>query len=371
MNPALTALAVGVVAGGVVAVSARDARISIVGLTVALVFAPLVAEPFPDALAFAARVVAAILAVYLLWIVARDGFDVRQSRLRWPVEALLAAGAGLAGLSSAALTTPPINDAASVGVPEARAAAFAIGALSIIPILEGRDASRLGNGLMLAVLAAALLQQGMGSSVAPLGHLAFSALMVAVAATSAGLGSLALAGADRVDRPVRAGAHPLGHLAVEAASGQPPGRAPGIASMGRRLDADARRRLANVRAGRDIRGRLADVRLGGDVRRRLDVDVRRRLATIRVPRPIDDATPEVLPVETSVSVPTASPPGPEPAPAVAPPPAPGPASDLAPEPSLPAVAPPAARAEPEVGPAKPGPIAARSAGARRSLPRNE
>ena len=246
MNAALAALAVGVVAGGVVAVSARDARVSIVGLASALVFAPLVAQPFPDGLVLAARAVAAILAVYLLWIVARDGFDVRGSRLGWPIEVLIAGAAGLAGLTSGALTTPPVTEAVDVGLPEARAAAFAIAALAVIPILEGRDALRLGTGLLLAVLAAALLQQGMGSTPAPAAHVAFAAILIGVAATSASLGSLSAAIADRADRPLRAGAHPRAQGTVEAAL-------PRI----RGAEVALRRRWAEARAGDRVSERLA------------------------------------------------------------------------------------------------------------------
>ena len=263
MNPALAALAVGVVAGGVVAVSARDARMSMVGLAAALVFAPLVAEPFPDGLVVAMRVVAALLAVYLLWVVAREGFDIRQPRLRWPVELLIAAAAGLAGLSSPALTTPPISEVAAVGLPVARGAAFAIGALAIIPILEGRDALRLGTGLVLAVLAVTLLQQGIGSAVPPIEHLAFAGVMVGVAATSAGLGSIALAVADRAERPVRAGAHPIGHGA-EAGGAVPPA---GYGARVRDAEAALRGRLATARvadrialAGGRSRGAVARIR---------------------------------------------------------------------------------------------------------------
>ena len=209
MNPALVALAVGVVAGGVVAVSARDGRTSIVGLAVALVFSPLIAQPLPGGLPLAARVVASILVVYLLWIVAREGLDLRRSTIGWPVLALVAAAAGISGASSVALTTPAVTEAVSVGTPEARAAAFALAAVAIVPILDARDAVRLGTGLILAVLATALLQQGIGGPLAPAGHLAFAAVMIAVATTSAALGSFSLAVAERAERPVRAGAHQL------------------------------------------------------------------------------------------------------------------------------------------------------------------
>jgi hypothetical protein len=318
MSPALAALAVLVVAGGVVAVSARDARTSIVGLAIALMFAPLVAEPFPDRLVLAARFVGAVLTVYLLWVVARDGFDIRQPRLRWPVETLIAVAAGLAGLSSAALTSPPVSEVAAVGLPVARGASFAIGALAIIPILEGRDALRLGTGLTLAILSVALLQQGMGVTLAPVAQLAFAGVMIGVAGTSAGIGSLALAVADRAERPLRTGAHPIGHPA-DSGGERPPGsrgfdvralgaRALGAQALGAgRVEAAVRDRLAMARVAErlaviGVRSRRAartvrSAGLGG----RAVTEVRRRVERPRTEEPAaqsatlepDAATPDV------------------------------------------------------------------------------
>jgi hypothetical protein len=336
MNPALAALAVGVVAGGVVAVSARDARVSIVGLAVALGFAPLIAEPFPNALVLGARVVAALLAAYLLWIVARDGFDVRHARLRPPVELLMAAAAGLAGLSSAALTTPPTTEIAVVGLPVARGAAFAIGAMAVIPILEGRDSLRLGTGLLLAVLAAALLEQGMGSSISPVAHLAFAAVIVGVATTCAGLGALSLRSAERAERPVRAGAHPLGYAGDAAGPILTGARGAEMAIRRRLADARVADRLVQARTRSGVAvSRVRSTQLGeravDQVRRRLEWPVAAQ------PEPAVDA-PEAAPPD----VPTAR------ESRVPEPPAPGP--------------------EP-VAPSSPTTISPRSAGARRSLRR--
>jgi hypothetical protein len=373
MNPALAALAVGVVAGGVIAVSARDARISIVGLCVALVFAPLVAEPFPGGLVLTARIVASLLSVYLLWIVGRDGFDVRQARLRWPVEALIATAAGLAGLSSAALTTAPVTEVAAAGLPEARAAAFAIGALAVIPILEGRDSLRLGTGLILAVLATSLIQQGMGSPVAPVAHLAFAAVMVGVAATSAALGSLASVIADRAERPVRAGAHPRGHVTDDAdGSGPAVARNPlGLDLPLRRLaDARVAERFSAVRtrsrtAVERVRAGGFSERTVGAVRRRLErPDGDAGVASLRPDEPGAVIEPEMEAIEPTVEAiePTVE----------------------AIEPDVEATEPEAQATEPEaetaVAPTEPETpstttwpttITARSAGARRSIPRRE
>ena len=339
MNLALAALAVGAVAGGVVAVSARDARISIVGLAVALGFAPLVADPFPSWLVLLARLVAAMLTAYLLWIVARDGFDIRHDRLRSPVEILIAAAAGLAGLSSAALAPPPVTEIAAVGLPVARGAAFAVAALSIIPILEGRDSLRLGTGLLLAVLATTLLQQGMGASVAPLGNLAFAAVMVGVAATSAGLGVLAMRASERSDRPVRAGAHPL----AQATDARTQVRAGALTAQAAVLRGLARARRSDRVTAMSTRSRVAVSRVrSAQLGERTVGEVRRRFE-----RPAG-AEPEVEPeVESQVEPQVVEPP------------------ESAAQIAIPA--------EPEKTALTqtPSSITARSAGARRSLPRHE
>ena len=73
MNPALAGVALAVIVGAIVAASARDARTAVLGLGVTLIAAPAIADPISATTGIAARVVAAILAIYLLWIAVRDG----------------------------------------------------------------------------------------------------------------------------------------------------------------------------------------------------------------------------------------------------------------------------------------------------------
>jgi hypothetical protein len=68
MSPGLAALAVAVVAGGIIAVSSREARVAVLGLILAGVTAPLIGDPLPDPLALASRVIAMVLGGYLLWV---------------------------------------------------------------------------------------------------------------------------------------------------------------------------------------------------------------------------------------------------------------------------------------------------------------
>lgn len=176
MTPWLAALAVVVVTGGVVAVSAREARAAVLGLTVCAVTAPLLADPPPGPLPLAARLVAAILAGYLLWISVRDRPLTRGSRLGWPVEALLATAAAVAGLGASGFAGP------AGGPPEAEAAAFALGALAIGPILRSGDVFRLAVGLVLAVLAAGVGRVALAGTPAPLDQLVIAGLTMVLAA---------------------------------------------------------------------------------------------------------------------------------------------------------------------------------------------
>jgi hypothetical protein len=176
VTPWLAALAVAVVAGGVIAVSAREARAAILGLTISGVTAPLLADPPPGTLPLAARLLAAILAGYLLWISVRQRPLTRGSRLGWPVEAMLAAAAAVAGLGAAGFAGP------AGGPPEAEAAAFALGALAIGPILRAADVFRLAIGLLLAVLGAAVGRVALAGTPVPLDHLVIAGLTIVLAA---------------------------------------------------------------------------------------------------------------------------------------------------------------------------------------------
>ena len=151
MNPALAGVALAVIVGAVVAGSARNARTAIFGLVVTLVGAPLLADPPAAPLGLAARLVAAVLAGYLLWIAAR-GHRVQTggSLLGWPTDAFLAMAAAVVGYGSHGLGAP------AAGPPLAAAAGFALAALSVIPVVNGRDILRIGLGLGL-LLGGALL----------------------------------------------------------------------------------------------------------------------------------------------------------------------------------------------------------------------
>ena len=72
MSVLLAIAAVVTVAGALVAITGRDARVALIGLVVTMSAAPFLADPLPGPAALAARVVAAVLGGYLLFVVLRE-----------------------------------------------------------------------------------------------------------------------------------------------------------------------------------------------------------------------------------------------------------------------------------------------------------
>lgn len=175
MSLILAALALVVLAGGVVAVSVQDPRLALLGLAVALVTAPFLASPEAPPLALAARVVGAILGVWLPWTVVRHARSgTLGSAPGWPAEGLAAAAGAAVGLGSHGLGL------VAAGPAEAQAAAFGLVAIAIVPAAMARDALRLGIGLGLLVLAASLVRAAIATTPGALEDLATAGLLVAV-----------------------------------------------------------------------------------------------------------------------------------------------------------------------------------------------
>jgi hypothetical protein len=181
MNPAFAAVAAAVLAGAVVAVSVRGGRVSVVGLAVALVFAPLLADPVGTPLAIAARLAGGVLAAYLLWIAVRDGGTTGGSRIGWPAEALLASAAFVVGMGTHGL------GATALGPAVAQAAGFALAALAIVPVATGRDVLRIGIGLFVLLQAALLVRVGLDGNPSELEQLVTAGLLAALGGSVAAL----------------------------------------------------------------------------------------------------------------------------------------------------------------------------------------
>jgi hypothetical protein len=217
VNPLLAVVALAVVAGAVAAVSLRDARGVVLGLAAVAVISPVLADPVPDPVGLAARLVAAILGAYLLWIAARPGGGSALA----PAPATGAAGA-IVGFAAHGL-------GATAGGPAlASAAGFALATLAVTPLLTGRDILRLGVGLVLLLHAGLLVRVALGGTPAVLEQLVTAGLVAALggalavlvmAARSDGSGGLELATDQTPPRRREPDAHPLdgtgGDLAVE------------------------------------------------------------------------------------------------------------------------------------------------------------
>jgi hypothetical protein len=195
VNPILAGVALAVVVGAVAAVAARDARIAVLGLTIALVLSPLLAEPAPTPLGLAARFIGAVLAGYLLGIVVRDRSDraggsaaTGGSRIGWPAELLVAAGALVVGFAAHGLGAPA--DGPAIG----SAAGFAMAALAVTPLLTGQDTMRIGIGALLLVGSGLVVRSALGGTPGDFEQLMASGMLVVVAGVLA-----AVAGNARAD----------------------------------------------------------------------------------------------------------------------------------------------------------------------------
>ena len=173
MNLALAAITAVVVGGAVVAVTARDARATLLGLLVVLLGSAVLADPLPGPLPIAARMASAFLACRLIAVAIRgDGVLTSGSLLGWPVDVLAAVAALLVGVGTHGLGATP------AGPVTAQAAGFAVGVLAVAPIVSGRDVLRLGVGAMLLLVAASLVRVGLAGTPSDLEELVESGLVI-------------------------------------------------------------------------------------------------------------------------------------------------------------------------------------------------
>jgi hypothetical protein len=186
VNPALAGVALAVVLGAVIAGSARNARAAVLGLILALVGGAFLADPLPDSLGLAARLVGTVLGGYFLWILGRDT-DARTggSRLGWPAELLVATAAAVVGYGSHGLGAPPAGPAL------AQAAGFALAAMAVAPIVNGRDTLRMGVGLSLLIGGAILVRTALGGTPGPLEQLVMSGLVAVLGGAVAAIAAAA------------------------------------------------------------------------------------------------------------------------------------------------------------------------------------
>lgn len=209
MTTVLIALALVATAGAVVATGAREPRLAVLGLLIALLGSSYVADPLPAAIPLAARLVGAVLGGYLVWVSLRGTPPhAAGPGLRLPGAAAVALVAFAAGWLGAvavgdALRALP-GEGPSIGVAApglatgsdvsraAMATAFAIAALAGGSLLLARDVLRLGLGLLLLTVAAERLVAALGGSSSEIAVLAFGVLLAGGGAAVAALVTRAL-----------------------------------------------------------------------------------------------------------------------------------------------------------------------------------
>jgi len=203
MSPGLVALAIVLVAAGVIAVAARDARSAIVAVTIVGVASPVLAEALPQPLSLAARLLAAILAGYLLWATVRGRSSTAGSSIGWPAEVLVAAGAGVA-TASATIGAPALV----AGPAAAVMAGVALLVVSAAPLLVGRDALRVTVGALLAVQGASLVRAGVAGPAVAVEELAVAGLIATLGGIGAALVVRAREGSGGLELGARRPASP-------------------------------------------------------------------------------------------------------------------------------------------------------------------
>jgi len=200
MTPLLLAASGAVVVGGVLCVTARDVRLTVAGLVLALIGGPLLVDPLPASGPLAVGIVAGLVAGDLAWLAIRDRPDVAgrgrpASRIGWLAALLLAITAVVIGL---ALGHDPAAPFANPGAADvARATALALLVLALPPVLAGASSRRLGLGSLLLVVAALIARSALAGSPTPLESIVGAFVEVAAAGSMAAV--LGLGPGPRVD----------------------------------------------------------------------------------------------------------------------------------------------------------------------------
>lgn len=243
MSVLLIAVALLAIGGALIAVTARDARRALVGLVIVLAVTPLLADPLPDLAPLAARIVAALLGGYLLFIVLRGTTALtRGSLVGLPADAFAAVAAFIIGLGTSGLGST------ALGPAEAQGAGFALAVLALAPIARGADVFRLGVALAILLTGAELVRAGLAGTPSALEQLMAAGLTVGLLGSVAVLCAHAVTATGRLtldEMPERGPlfeAHPV--PAGES------GRSPRLA-LERRGQPLARPRLAPRLKGKD------------------------------------------------------------------------------------------------------------------------
>jgi hypothetical protein len=201
----LAALAIGLAAAGVLSVGTRDTRSSIVALAIVAVVSPVLATGLPGPLALASRLLAGLLATYLLWASVRGTPSTAPSPIGIDAALALAVAAGLAGYFGG--VSAPVGGGSTgdgvAPVPEAVACGVALLATGAPALFAGRDALRASVGALLVVHGAWLVRGGLVGSASAAEELALAVLVVALGAGGAALIARARGGSGTLDLGAR------------------------------------------------------------------------------------------------------------------------------------------------------------------------
>ncbi|MFI5226906.1 MAG: hypothetical protein ACHQ3P_09555 [Candidatus Limnocylindrales bacterium] len=206
MNVALAALALAVGAGAVVAISVRDLRAGLIGLTVALVGATCMVDPLPGPATLGVRIVGALLVVAILRATLADESTgaVTGASFGWPAETLLAGAAALGGIGIGVAVGQSGQTGGLTGISSAlliTATAAALLALGAAPALLDGSGTRRAIGLVMVAQAAILLRAGLAGAPGDLEQLVVVGLLLGCASAGAALAHDDAAGPDHADEP--------------------------------------------------------------------------------------------------------------------------------------------------------------------------
>lgn len=179
------AAAVAVLLGAVLGTGARSARVATLGLTVVLLFSPFVADPLPETLPLATRLVGGALAGYLLLVTARRAVAPVGSPLGSAALLAAAGAAAVAGFQPSTLGLP------RPGPDEAMAAGLACLVLALPALVAARDAFRLGAGLVIALSGILLVRAALVGSPSAAEEVAITFAIATLGGAVAILGAVA------------------------------------------------------------------------------------------------------------------------------------------------------------------------------------
>lgn len=192
MNPFVILAALVTTAGAIVATTDRDARYAGIGLSIAVIGSAFVLAPPPTMTAMAFRVVAGVLAAFLVRISIRQVTHPIPSPLGFRAPTLAAVAAFSAGLGVTPLVVQRSGPEAAV------AAGLALLILAAPLVVVVRDPFRLGTGILIAACGALMIRAALGGSPSAFEEVAEGALMIAMAAAIA----VAVSVAHGVEAPV-------------------------------------------------------------------------------------------------------------------------------------------------------------------------